>query len=163
MRKIKEVLRLHSLGLSQRQISASCAVGQATVSDYLKAAGAAGLKWPDIAEWSDDQMMQAVALSRPKPDQRTQSTEPDYAGIRHELQTNKHVTCNSCGKSTGRDIRTDTATAAFVICTGDGFAGRKSFCGRSIGQARSYLSITREIRFPSTLPRAVSQPRQRSL
>jgi predicted transcriptional regulator len=42
MRKIKEVLRLHSLGLSQRQIAASCAVGQATVSDYLKTAEAAG-------------------------------------------------------------------------------------------------------------------------
>src|ERR1022692_5206044 len=34
IRKIKEVLRLQSLGLSQRQIAASCAVGQATVSDY---------------------------------------------------------------------------------------------------------------------------------
>jgi transposase len=92
VRKIKEVLRLHSLGLSQRQISASCAVGQATVSDYLKAAGVAGLKWPDIAEWSDDRVMQAVAPSRPRPDQRTHSPEADYADIRHELQTNKHVT-----------------------------------------------------------------------
>src|ERR1022692_3021626 len=61
MRKIKEVLRLQSLGLSQRQIAASCAVGQATVSDYLKTAEAAGLRWPDIAEWSEDQVMQAVA------------------------------------------------------------------------------------------------------
>jgi len=52
MRKIKEVLRLHSLGLSQRQIAASCAVGQATVSEYLKAAETAGLKWPDIADWA---------------------------------------------------------------------------------------------------------------
>jgi transposase len=58
----------------------------------LKAAGASGLKWPDIAEWSDDQVMQAVAPSWPRPDQRTQSPEPDYADIRHELQTNKHVT-----------------------------------------------------------------------
>jgi len=92
VRKIKEVLRLHSLGLSQRQIAASCAVGQATVSDYLKAAEAAGLKWPDIAEWSDDQVMQSVAPSRERPDHRSQSPEPDYADIRHELQTNKHVT-----------------------------------------------------------------------
>ena len=46
MRKIKEVLRLHSLGLSQRQIATSCAVAQATVSDYLKTAEAAGLRWP---------------------------------------------------------------------------------------------------------------------
>ena len=65
MRKIKEVLRLHSLGLSQRQISASCAVGQATVSDYLKAAGAAGLKWPDIAEWSDDLVARRIELGGP--------------------------------------------------------------------------------------------------
>lgn len=92
MRKIKEVLRLHSLGLSQRQIAASCAVGQATVSDYLKAAETAGLRWPDIAAWSDDQVIQTVAPARERPDRRSQSPEPDYAEIRHELQTNKHVT-----------------------------------------------------------------------
>ena len=86
VRKIKEVLRLHSLGLSQRQIAASCAVGQATISDYLKAAEVAGLKWPDVAEWSDDRVMQAVAPARRKPDHRSQSPEPDYADIRHELQ-----------------------------------------------------------------------------
>src|SRR5450759_2922368 len=92
MRKIKEVVRLHCLGLSQRQIAASCAVGQATVSDYLKTAEAAGLKWPDIAEWSEDQVTQAVAPSREKPGQRNQASEPDYADIRHEVQTQKHVT-----------------------------------------------------------------------
>ncbi len=92
MRKIKEVLRLHSLGLSQRQIAASCATGQATASDYLKAAIAAGLKWRDLAEWSDDQVMQAVTPPRDTPDARPQAPEPDYGGIRHELQTNKHVT-----------------------------------------------------------------------
>ena len=42
VRKIKEVLRLHALGLSQRQIALSCAVGQAMVSDYLKAAAKVG-------------------------------------------------------------------------------------------------------------------------
>jgi predicted transcriptional regulator len=34
MHKIKTVLRLADLGLSQRQIALSCQVGQATVSDY---------------------------------------------------------------------------------------------------------------------------------
>jgi len=92
MRKIREVLRLHSLGLSQRQIAVSCAVGQATVSDYLKAAEAAGLKWPDIADWGEDRLLQAAAPSRGKPGHGKQSPEPDYAGIRHELQTHKHVT-----------------------------------------------------------------------
>ena len=92
MRKIKEVLRLHSLGLSQRQIAVSCAVGQATVSEYLKAAKAAGLKWPDIAEWGEDQLTGTVAPSRGRPDHKKPSPEPDYAGIHHELQTSKHVT-----------------------------------------------------------------------
>jgi transposase len=92
MRKIKEILRLHSLGLSQRQIAAGCAVSQATVSEYLKAAAAAGLKWPDIAAWGEDRLMEALAPSREKPALRNQPPEPDYEGVRHELQTNKHVT-----------------------------------------------------------------------
>jgi hypothetical protein len=56
VRKIKEVLRLHALGLSQRQIALSCSVGQATVSEYLKAAEAAALKWSDVADWDDDRL-----------------------------------------------------------------------------------------------------------
>jgi hypothetical protein len=48
MRKIKEVLRLHTLGLRQRQIARSSAIGQSTVSDYLKWAETAGLHWPSI-------------------------------------------------------------------------------------------------------------------
>ena len=92
MRKIREVLRLHSLGLSQRQIAASCAVGQATVSEYLKAAQAAGLKWPDIADWGEDRLMEAAAPLQEKTGARRQTPELDYAAIRHELQTHKHVT-----------------------------------------------------------------------
>src|SRR6266403_752613 len=91
MRKIKEVLRLQALGLSQRQIALSCAVGQATVSDYLKAAGTAGLKWADVADWDDDRLLKAVAPSR-EPRIRIHPPEPDYTVIRRELQTNKFVT-----------------------------------------------------------------------
>ena len=42
MRKLKEVLRLHSLGLSQHQIARSCSISQSTVHEYLSAAQAAG-------------------------------------------------------------------------------------------------------------------------
>jgi predicted transcriptional regulator len=56
VRRIKEVLRLQALGLSQRQIALSCSVGQATVSEYLKAAETAGLKWSDVADWDDDRL-----------------------------------------------------------------------------------------------------------
>jgi|SRR5208283_428828 len=92
MRKIKEVLRLHALGLSQRQIALSCSVGQATVSEYLKAAGAAGLRWSDVADWDDDRLWQAMSPHRKAPPLRKQSPAPDYAALRHELQTNKYVT-----------------------------------------------------------------------
>jgi transposase len=70
----------------------SCSVGQATVSEYLKAAETAGLKWSDVAEWDDDRLRQAVAPPREEPTPRKQSPEPDYAALRHELQTNRYVT-----------------------------------------------------------------------
>jgi transcriptional regulator with XRE-family HTH domain len=34
MRKHKEVLRLHSLGLTQQQIARSCSISQSTVHEY---------------------------------------------------------------------------------------------------------------------------------
>ena len=37
MRKLKEVLRLHFLGLSQHQIARSCSISQSTVHEYLSA------------------------------------------------------------------------------------------------------------------------------
>jgi len=44
MRKIKRVLDLKARGLSQRAISHSCGISQSTVSDYLAAAAAAGVR-----------------------------------------------------------------------------------------------------------------------
>jgi transposase len=92
MRKVREVLRLDSLGLSQRQIALSCRVGQATVSKYLKAAETAGLKWADIAEWGEERLLAALVPSRPAAPRKAQWPEPDYAAIRQQLQTHKHVT-----------------------------------------------------------------------
>jgi len=47
MRKIKEVLRLRfELGLGQRQIARSCAMGLSTVHEYLERVAAAGISWP---------------------------------------------------------------------------------------------------------------------
>src|SRR5207237_8931563 len=80
VRKIKEVLRLQALGLSQRQIALSCAVGQATVSDYLKAAETAGMKWADVADWDDDRLGKAVAPSRATTRRRIHPPSPHYAG-----------------------------------------------------------------------------------
>ena len=65
MHKIKTVVRLAGLGLSQRQIAVSCQIGQATVPDYLRMATAAGLKWLDIADWDEARLRSALAPSAP--------------------------------------------------------------------------------------------------
>jgi transposase len=48
MRKIREVLRLHSdLGCTHRQIAAACHISPSTVSSYIERAAEAGLTWID--------------------------------------------------------------------------------------------------------------------
>jgi len=92
MRKIREVLRLHSLGLAQRQIARSCSLGQSTVSEYLKAAEAARLQWPEVADW-DEARLAAALLPRPASRARAgRQTAPDFASIHTELQQHKHLT-----------------------------------------------------------------------
>lgn len=92
MRKIKELIRLHSLGLTQQQIARSCNMAQSTVSAQLKAAHAAGLRWPDIADWDDRRVEEALYPAAADPPTYHRLETPDYAAIHHELQTNKHVT-----------------------------------------------------------------------
>ena len=59
MRKLKEVLRLYSLGLKQQQIARSCLIAQSTVHLYLKAAAAAGVKWPLPPDWDERRLEKA--------------------------------------------------------------------------------------------------------
>lgn len=92
MRKFKEVLRLHSLGLTQRQIARSCSIAQSTVHEYLKAAAATGLKWPLPLEWNEKQLEDAIVKKlRPSAGVR-QIALPDFAAIRKQLQTHRHLT-----------------------------------------------------------------------
>src|SRR5260370_40702711 len=78
VRKIKEVLRLQALGLSQRQIALSCAVGQATVSDYLRAAETAGFKWGDVSGWGDDRFWEGGGPPPGGPPSRRPFPPPDH-------------------------------------------------------------------------------------
>jgi hypothetical protein len=50
-------LRLADQGFGQRQIAASCTVGQATVSDYLTRSRGAGHCYEDLAHWLDEQSL----------------------------------------------------------------------------------------------------------
>jgi transposase len=92
MRKIKEVLRLHSLGLNQHQIARSCAISQSTVNAYLTAAEQAGIHWPLPPDW-EDRKFKEVLFARsgaPKPPRR--HPLPDFAAIHEQMQKHKHVT-----------------------------------------------------------------------
>jgi transposase len=93
MRKVKEVLRLRfGLGLQQNQIARSCSIGQATVHRYLQKAAAAGLTWP-LPEDTDDRRLEELlfpaAVGRPS---RNIRSLPDFAEVRRQLQTHKHLT-----------------------------------------------------------------------
>jgi transposase len=93
MRKIREVLRLHSLGLKQRQIARSCSIGQSTVSEYIKAADAGGLRWPDIADWDEAKLLATLTAAAPAaPAARNRLQPPDFAFVHAELQQHKHLT-----------------------------------------------------------------------
>jgi transposase len=92
MTKFKTILRLASLGVSQRQIAQSCQVGQATISDYLAQAKHAQLRWPDIADWDEDRIQQALAPAPNPAAVRRKNAEPNFAAIRRELQVHKHLT-----------------------------------------------------------------------
>ena len=92
MRKLKEVLRLHSLGLSQHQIARSCSISQSTVHEYLSAAQAAGVKWPAPENWDDQQIERTLFPQRPAPAIWRKHPEPDWTQIHQELQTHKDLT-----------------------------------------------------------------------
>lgn len=92
MRKLKEVLRLHSLGLSQHQIARSCCISQSTVHEYVSAAQAAGLKWPLPENWDDRQVEQTLFPQRPASAVWRKHPEPDWTQIHQELQRHADLT-----------------------------------------------------------------------
>src|SRR5258708_36036861 len=94
MRKIKEVLRLkYGLGLSARQIASSCGIARSTVAEYLMRAQAAGLGWPLPGE-SDDATIEArlFAAGSAAAGEAPERALPDFAAMRKEMQSRKHVT-----------------------------------------------------------------------
>ena len=91
MRNLKEVLRVHSLGMSQHQIARSCSVSQSTVRDYVSAAQTAGVKWPLPEDWGDRQIGEALFPQRPTLEVWRKHPEPEWARIHKELQTHRNL------------------------------------------------------------------------
>ena len=92
MRKLKEVLRMHSRGMSQHQITRGCSISQSTVHDYVSATLAAGVKWPLPEDWDDRKIGEALFPLRPAPEAWRKHPEPDWTGIQNELKTDKDLT-----------------------------------------------------------------------
>lgn len=123
MRKFKEVVRLHSLGLTQRQIARSCSIAQSTVHEYLKAAAEAGVSWPLPAEWNEQQLEGALSR-KPRPGAKTrQAAQPDFPAIRRQLQTHRNLTLQ---RELSAGVRKSEAVALChpIMPVGDGFGGR---------------------------------------
>lgn len=92
MTKYREILRLHSLKLSQRNIALSCSVSKTTVNRVLKQATVLNLSWP-----LDDQQTESVLAELLFPTASKDNSEkrlPNFDYIRNELL--KMVSVKSC-------------------------------------------------------------------
>jgi transposase len=77
IRKLKEVLRLgYERGVGQRQIAHRCSIGHGTVSEYLKRAETAGVRWPLPEDWDDRQLEAALFGGTPRRAYQTRKPNP---------------------------------------------------------------------------------------
>lgn len=84
MRKIKEILRLNSMGVSNRKIALSVKTARSTVADYLERAEKANLSWPIPLDLTDDKLKELLFDDEEeKPRLRA---EPNYAYMHKELK-----------------------------------------------------------------------------
>ena len=87
MSKVREILRLRfEVGLSLRDIAASCNCGKSTVDDILKRAKNANISWP--CHLNEKEL---VSLIYPPTESRSKSVEPDLNYIFNEMKK-KNVT-----------------------------------------------------------------------
>jgi len=84
MVKIREILRLKSLGISIRATASSCNCSRNTVRDVLERAGLQGLSWPIPEDMDDARLFQLLYPAASTPAHR--KPEPDYEYIYRELQ-----------------------------------------------------------------------------
>lgn len=82
MTKYREILRLHCLNFSERNIALSCSVSRNTVSKVLNKAHELGISWPLDASLTDETLER---LLFPKEKSATNKRMPDYTYVRKEL------------------------------------------------------------------------------
>ena len=85
--KIIEVLRMHEMGMSQREIGRSAGCGKTTVGDILRLCDANGITHETASRMTDGELH---AVLRPK-DEATKRPEPDWNTVHEELARHKHL------------------------------------------------------------------------
>ena len=85
MTKYREILRLKSLGFSERNIAHSCSVSRNTVAKVVKKAAEINLSWPLDHDMTDSTLEEMLF---PKTKSATNKRMPDYDYIRRELLRN---------------------------------------------------------------------------
>jgi transposase len=86
VRKISEALRLKWVcGLSNREVGRSCHISHSTVSEYLKRAEAAGLKWP-MPETLDEDGLYRLLFPERVQEAAPAKLLPDWEQVRKELK-----------------------------------------------------------------------------
>lgn len=85
MTKYREIIRLHSLNFSERNMALSCSVSRNTVLKVLKKADEMNISWL-LDETMTDDALENILFPKEKP--VTNKRMPDYAYIRKELLRN---------------------------------------------------------------------------
>jgi len=86
MRQIRQILRLHHEGESDRQISRMLGIARSTVQDNLERARKAGVSWPVPVELTDDVLEQRLFARTGVKAGRRRNEEPDWATLSRELK-----------------------------------------------------------------------------
>ena len=87
MTNYREILRLHSQGLSQRSIAASCGCGKSTVGRVVTQAKEHGLSWP-LGEEQTNERLKKLFTGADTDAKVSAYKEPDYEWVRRELGKN---------------------------------------------------------------------------
>ena len=85
MTKHREILRLSSLGISERKTAASCGVSRNTVAKVKRKAKEKGISWPLGADMTDAALEE---LLFPKEEPASEKRLPDFNHIQKELKRN---------------------------------------------------------------------------
>lgn len=82
--KIREILRLKSLGIGIRATASRCNCSRNTVRDVLERSSLQGLSWPIPEDLDDTRLVQLLYPTASTPTHR--KPEPDYEHVHKELQ-----------------------------------------------------------------------------